>query len=393
LLTGVTYRTDRHNRQAGSVNSKTADNETDQRLFDPIIKAKPLSTSFTHLFENVDKSSTKWLVTGAGGFIGSHLEQALLDSGQHVVALDNFLTGHRENLEKVLAAVPAIAHANYELIEGDCGDEAVVKRAMAGVDYVLHQAALGSVPRSLEQPLASFANNVDGFFKVIIAAKDAGVKRFVYASSSSIYGDHPDLPKVESKTGNPLSPYAATKVSNELFAAMVARCYGMPCAGLRYFNVFGARQDPNGPYAAVIPKWVDALMAGEGVWIHGDGETSRDFCFIDNVIQINLRAALTSVPNSDTGNDASASHHAYNVAVGHRTTLNELFVYLRDRVAVEFPQAAHAEPIYGDFRPGDVRHSQADISLAATHLGYSPTHTVEQGLDEAVQWYLRNCSR
>jgi len=347
-----------------------------------------LATSFSHLFDDVEKPVSKWLVTGAGGFIGSHLVEALLNSGQQVVALDNFLTGHRHNLEKVLAAVPASAHANYELIEGDIADQAIVSRAVRGVDYVLHQAALGSVPRSLEQPLASFANNVDGFFKVIIAAKDAGVKRFVYASSSSIYGDHPDLPKLEPKTGNPLSPYAATKASNELFAAMVARCYGMPCAGLRYFNVFGSRQDPNGPYAAVIPKWVDALMAGDAVKINGDGETSRDFCYIDNVVQINLRAALTSAPTNE-----GVNHHAYNVAVGHRTSLNELFNFLKDRVAVEFPQAANAAPVYGDFRPGDVRHSQANISLAAKNLGYGPTHTVEQGLDEAVSWYLNNSSR
>lgn len=352
------------------------------------IKAKNLSTSFSTLFAGVEKPVSKWLVTGAGGFIGSHLVQALLNSGQQVVALDSFLTGHRHNLEKVLAAVPAASHANYELIEGDITDQATVERAVQGVDYVLHQAALGSVPRSLEQPLGSFANNVDGFFKVIIAAKDAGVKRFVYASSSSIYGDHPDLPKVEPKTGNPLSPYAATKASNELFAAMVARCYGMPCAGLRYFNVFGARQDPNGPYAAVIPKWVDALMAGEAVHINGDGETSRDFCFIDNVVQINLRAALTNISTDD-----GTKHHAYNVAVGHRTTLNELFFYLRDRVAVEFPHAADAAPVFGDFRSGDVRHSQADISLAKQNLAYLPTHTVEQGLDEAVQWYLKNSPR
>ncbi|MFK7966135.1 MAG: SDR family oxidoreductase [Burkholderiaceae bacterium] len=345
-------------------------------------------TSFSHLFNHVDKPVSKWLVTGAGGFIGSHLVQALLNCGQKVVALDNFMTGHRHNLDNVLESVPANTHTNYELIEGDITDQSVAERAMQGVDYVLHQAALGSVPRSLEQPLASFSNNVDGFFKVIIAAKDAGVKRFVYASSSSIYGDHPDLPKLELKTGNPLSPYAATKASNEMFAAMVARCYGMPCAGLRYFNVFGARQDPNGPYAAVIPKWVDALMAGQAVQINGDGQTSRDFCFIDNVVQINLRAALTNAPTND-----GISHHAYNVAVGHRTTLNELFNFLKARVAVEFPHAGKAAPVYGDFRPGDVRHSQADISLAAKHLGYEPTHTVEQGLDQAVQWYMKNSSR
>lgn len=353
-----------------------------------------LSAMLNPLFEGAEKPVSRWLVTGAGGFIGSHLVQALLNAGQQVVALDNFLTGHRHNLDRVLAAVPPAAREHYRLVEADITDEASVAQAMVGVDYVLHQAALGSVPRSLAQPLASFSNNVDGFFKVIIAAKDAGVKRFVYASSSSIYGDHPDLPKLEPKTGNPLSPYAATKASNELFAAMVSRCYGMSCAGLRYFNVFGARQDPNGPYAAVIPRWVDALISGEPVYINGDGETSRDFCFVDNVVQINLRAALLGVTpaGEPVGSDTTgeASHFAYNVAVGHRTTLNELFYLLRDRVSRVYPQAASREPEYRDFRAGDVRHSQADISRAANQLAYAPTHTVSQGLDVAVKWYLEN---
>ncbi len=343
------------------------------------------SNSFRSLFGGDDQAASKWLVTGAAGFIGSHLVQALLNAGQQVVAVDNLLTGHRHNIDLVLAQVPEAARTNFEFLQADIADTAVISKALAGVDYVLHQAALGSVPRSLEQPLASFANNVDGFFKLIIAAKEAGVKRFVYASSSSIYGDHPGLPKQEDKTGNPLSPYAATKASNELFAAMVARCYGMPCAGLRYFNVFGSRQDPNGPYAAVIPKWVDALIAGEPVYINGDGQTSRDFCFIDNVVQINLRAALTALPATE---GQGAVHHAYNVAVGHQTTLNELFMMLRDRVSQVFPHAASAEPIYRDFRAGDVRHSLADISLARANLDYAPTHTVAQGLDQAVQWYI-----
>lgn len=351
------------------------------------LELKAVASYFAPLFEHAEKPVNRWLVTGAGGFIGSHLVEALLSAGQQVIAVDSFVTGHRHNLDQVLAAVSPEFRSNYELVEADIADTAKMTQALLGVDYVLHQAALGSVPRSLEQPLASFANNVDGFFKLIVAAKEAGVKRFVYASSSSIYGDHPDLPKQEHKTGNPLSPYAATKASNELFAAMIARCYNLPCAGLRYFNVFGSRQDPNGPYAAVIPRWVDALISGEPVFINGDGQTSRDFCFIDNVVQINLRAALIAVEPTN-----GSAHAAYNVALGDRTTLNELFYLLRERVSVVHPQAATREPVYRDFRAGDVRHSQADISLATQNLGYQPTHVVAQGLDQAVQWYLDHSS-
>lgn len=339
-----------------------------------------MSADVVSLLATLDKPAARWLVTGAGGFIGSHLVESLLGAGQQVVAVDNFVTGHRANIDRVLAAVPVAARANFRFVEGDVCDAALMVEVTRGMDYVLHQAAIGSVPRSIKQPLFSFAANVDGFFKLLIAAKDAGVRKFVYASSSSVYGDAPGLPKLEDVTGNVLSPYAATKAADELFADVVGRCYDMPCAGLRYFNVFGSRQDPAGPYAAVIPVWVAALMAGEPVNINGDGETSRDFCFVDNAVQANLRAAITVVPDTP--------HEVYNVAVGHQTTLNELFFMLRDRVARVYPQAAGARPVYRDFRAGDIRHSLADVSRARDRLGYAPTHTVEQGLDVAVSWYL-----
>ncbi len=329
----------------------------------------------------MDKPVARWLVTGAGGFIGSHLIEALLGAGQQVVAIDNFATGHRRNIDEVLAALPASARSAFEFIEADLCDVDRMAQAVRGVDYVLHQAAIGSVPRSIAQPLYSFSANVDGFFKLMIAAKDAGVRRFVYASSSSVYGDSPSLPKREDQTGKVLSPYAATKAADELFADVVARCYGMPCAGLRYFNVFGARQDPKGPYAAVIPVWTDALMRGEPVRINGDGQTSRDFCYVANAVQANLRAAITSV--------AETGHEVYNIAVGKQTTLNQLFYLLRERVARICPGAADQEPVHVGFRAGDIRHSLADTTKAGRMLGYAPSHSIEQGLDVAVAWYLR----
>ena len=308
-----------------------------------------------------------WLVTGGAGFIGSHLVEHLQALGQTVRVLDNLATGKRSN-------VPAGA----DFVDGDIVDAAACARACAGVDLVLHQAALGSVPRSLADPQASHRANVDGFVNVLLAARDAGVTRFVYASSSSVYGDHPALPKVESAIGKPLSPYAATKLVDEIYARAFQDAYGIECVGLRYFNVFGPRQDPDGPYAAVIPKWVAALLRGEPCTINGDGETSRDFCYVDNAVQANLLAAFAP---------ASSTNEAYNVACGARTTLAALFALIRDGLAATRPGIAAAAPAYAAFRPGDVRHSHADIAKARDQLGYAPTHDVARGLREALAWY------
>jgi UDP-N-acetylglucosamine 4-epimerase len=327
-----------------------------------------------------DEQAT-WLVTGAAGFIGSHLMQRLLEASQTVVGLDNFSTGHRSNIEAVLKATGGAAR--FTLMEGDLADLGACARACTGVKYVLHQAALGSVPRSIKDPLVTHRSNVDGFINMLVAARDAKVARFVYASSSSVYGDHPDLPKVESQTGRVLSPYAATKHVNEVYAGVFERTYGLQTVGLRYFNVFGPRQDPNGAYAAVIPRWLAALARGEACDIHGDGQTSRDFCFVANAVQANLRAALAQGPNvSDT---------VYNVAVGDRTSLNELYRLIRARVvsATGKQTLASLEPRYLPERPGDIRDSQANISRAQNQLGYAPTHTVGQGLDETVGPVLR----
>ena len=320
-------------------------------------------------------SPRTWLVTGAAGFIGSHLVEALLAAGQRVVGLDNYATGHRSNVE----AVTGGAGDRFRMVEGDIRDADVCRQAVQDVDVVLHQAALGSVPRSIADPLATDAVNVHGWLNVAWAAKEAGITRVVYASSSSVYGDHPALPKVEGEVGTPLSPYAVSKKTDELYARSFADHYGMEVVGLRYFNVFGPRQDPNGPYAAVIPKWFDALAAGETCTINGDGETSRDFCYVANVVQANLRAAT-----------APAANGVYNIAVGGRTTLNELYAAIRDRVARRRPGVAGLEPDYAPFRPGDVRHSHADVSRARADLGYAPTHDVTAGLAEAADWYLRD---
>jgi UDP-N-acetylglucosamine 4-epimerase len=323
----------------------------------------------------------RWLVTGAAGFIGSHLVESLLTLGQDVVGLDNFATGKHENLDEVRAAVGADAWRRFELIQGDIADRSTCDHACRGVQVVLHNAALGSVPRSIADPLATHAANATGFINILVAARDAGTARFVYAASSSTYGDSEELPKSEDVIGRPLSPYAVTKYLNELYAEVFARCYGMATVGLRYFNVFGARQDPDGPYAAVIPRWARAMLAGQPCVIHGDGETSRDFCYVANAVQINLRAAL--VP------DPAACNQVYNVAVGGRTTLNRLHALLADAVCQHRPQLAVAAPTYGPFRAGDVRHSQAAIDKARRLLGYAPTHDVRQGLQEAVAWYVR----
>ena len=323
----------------------------------------------------------RWLVTGGAGFIGSHLVEHLLRAGQDVVTLDNFATGHRRNLEEVEAAVGPDARDRHRFIEGDIRDPAACREACAGVTYVLHQAALGSVPRSIEHPADSHASNVTGFLNMLVAARDAGVQRFVYASSSSVYGDHPGLPKVEAETGEVLSPYAATKLANEIYARVFLRSYGLDTVGLRYFNVFGPRQDPNGPYAAVIPKWVEALLRHDTVWINGDGETTRDFCYVANAVQANLRAAIAA--------DDAVAGEVFNVAVHDQTSLNELFSTLRSLLTATDSTIAQSQPQYRDFRSGDVRHSLADVSKARQLLGYVPSHTLHAGLQEALPWYVR----
>jgi UDP-N-acetylglucosamine 4-epimerase len=314
-----------------------------------------------------------WLVTGAAGFIGSNLVERLLELGQSVVGLDNFATGKPENLADFRG------DPRFRFVEGDVCDRDACLDALAGADVVLHEAALGSVPRSIANPLASHRANVDGFVTLLVAARDAGVKRFVYAASSSTYGDHPALPKVEEHIGRALSPYAVTKQVGELYAAVFHRVYGMETVGLRYFNVFGPRQDPEGPYAAVIPRWVGSLLEGRGCRINGDGENSRDFCFVDNVVQANLLAATVL--------DPAALGEVYNVACGQRTTLNELFALIRDEAARYRPEAAEATPEHGPPALGDVKHSLADLRKVREFLGYQPTHDLAAGLARAVAWY------
>ncbi|MBN7797464.1 SDR family oxidoreductase [Parahaliea mediterranea] len=337
-------------------------------------------TALQALNSQLRSSSSAWLVTGAAGFIGSNLVEALLRAQQRVVGLDNLSTGYRENLEDVRSSVGEAAWQRFTFIEGDICDLATCQRAAAGVDYVLHQAALGSVPRSLEDPLGTNQSNVSGFLNMLLAARDAGVRRFVYAASSSTYGDHPGLPKVEDEIGRPLSPYAVTKYVNELYAEVFGRCYAMDCIGLRYFNVFGPRQDPGGAYAAVIPRWIEQLLRGEECRINGDGETSRDFCYVDNAVLANLLAATATEP--------AAANQVFNVAVGDRTTLNELFALIRDQLREGGVSVAHPEPAYNDFREGDVRHSQADIGKARALLGYAPDVSAARGLALTTRWFL-----
>lgn len=331
------------------------------------------------LRERVQSTRERWLVTGAAGFIGSNLVEALLMLGQDVVGLDNFATGHQRNLDEVQKIVGPEAWARFRFINGDIRRLEDCHAACVDVCYVLHQAALGSVPRSLNDPIATHETNCTGSLNMLVAARDAKVKSFTYAASSSTYGDHPALPKVEDRIGNPLSPYAVTKYANELYANVFARCYNFKTIGLRYFNVFGWRQNPDGAYAAVIPKWIASMIKGEPVFINGDGETSRDFCFVANVVQINLLAALAADEHKDM---------IYNVAVGQRTTLNQLFSELSSGLSSE-GRRYDEKPVYQDFRSGDVRHSLADISRAQTHLGYAPTHTIQKGLREAMPWYLK----
>jgi UDP-N-acetylglucosamine 4-epimerase len=322
----------------------------------------------------------RWLVTGAAGFIGSALVEELLRLGQQVVGLDSFVTGHRSNLDDVRAVVGEEPWRRFHMIEGDIRDLETCRRAMAEVDLVLHQAALGSVPRSIEDPIASHQANVDGFVNLLVAAHGAGVRRVVYASSSSVYGDHPGLPKVEHAIGRPLSPYAATKLVDEIYAAVWQRCFGLEIIGLRYFNVFGRRQDPDGPYAAVIPRWMADLVAGRPCVIFGDGSQSRDFCYVDNAVQANLLAGVAPV---------EASGETYNVGLCDRTDLVQLFHMLKERVARHRPHAAAAAPEHAAPRPGDVQHSQAAIDKARERLGYEPAVTIDEGLTRTVDWFMR----
>jgi UDP-N-acetylglucosamine 4-epimerase len=341
-------------------------------------------TVLESLKNRLSAAPASWLVTGAAGFIGSNLLEALLRWDQNVIALDNFSTGHQKNLDEVREAVGPARWKKCAWVEGDVRDAAVCRQVTKGVDHILHQAALGSVPRSIENPLATHDSNVNGFINLLWAARENGVKRFVFASSSSVYGDERSLPQVEAKIGNCLSPYAASKRINEVYADVFGRCYSVECVGLRYFNVFGPRQDPDGAYAAVIPKWISAMIQNQPVFINGDGTTSRDFCYVQNVVQANILAATVESPD--------ALHQQYNVAVGNQTSLNDLHEMIRQRLAVKFDHLRDFKPGYREFRPGDIRHSQADIGNARRLLGYEPTHTIAQGLDEALDWYVLNLS-
>lgn len=338
-----------------------------------------MSTRYQEITTHLQAEPRVWLITGCAGFIGSNLLEALLLMGQKVIGLDNFATGHQYNLDEVKKTVAADQWANFTFQEGDIRDMDACRKAVEGVDHVLHQAALGSVPRSLKDPITTNAVNVGGFLNMLVAARDAEVKSFVYAASSSTYGDHEALPKVEDRIGRPLSPYAVTKFVDELYADVFTRAYGFGSIGLRYFNVFGKRQDPNGAYAAVIPKWVAAMIRGEDVVVNGDGETSRDFCFIDNVVQANILAALAQ---------PEGVNQVYNVAYNARTSLNELFEYLA-RALGNNGIVYDKQPVYADFRAGDVRHSQADISKAKQLLGYEPMHNIVQGLEVSMPWYTQ----
>lgn len=353
-------------------------------------------TRYEQLQNELRQVPKTWLVTGVAGFIGSNLLEALLKLDQRVVGLDNFATGYQHNLDEVQSLVSPAQWTNFKFIKGDIRQLADCQQACAGVDYVLHQAALGSVPRSLADPIATNETNISGFLNMLVAARDAKVQSFTYAASSSTYGDHPALPKVEENIGNPLSPYAVTKYVNELYADVFSKNYGFHTIGLRYFNVFGPRQNPNGAYAAVIPKWVSSLLKGETIFINGDGENSRDFTFVQNAIQANLLAATVTARNGEDSSLATinpALNQVFNIAVGERTTLNELFYLLRKNLSEIVAESKikkliiASEPTYRDFRAGDVRHSQADISKARKLLGYSPLYNIQSGINAATLWY------
>jgi UDP-N-acetylglucosamine 4-epimerase len=336
-------------------------------------------TRYETLLQELPQAPRAWLVTGVAGFIGSNLLETLLKLDQRVVGLDNFSTGHQRNLDEVQSLVTSEQWARFSFLQGDIRNLDDCRRACEGVDYVLHQAALGSVPRSISDPITTNAANIDGFLNMLVAARDAEVKSFIYAASSSTYGDHPGLPKVENTIGKPLSPYAVTKYVNEIYAEVFARTYGFTTIGLRYFNVFGKRQDPEGAYAAVIPKWTAAMIKNEELFINGDGKTSRDFCFIENTVQANLLAATTV--------DEASRNQIYNIAVSGRTDLNELFFAIRAALA-ENGVSYEREPTYRSFRAGDVRHSQADIKKARSLIGYSPKYNIYDGILKAMPWYI-----
>ena len=343
-------------------------------------------TKYDELQKYLISNQRTWLVTGVAGFIGSNILEKLLFLNQKVIGLDNFDTGHHHNIDQAIEDANNLTGKqlgeNFQFIKGDIRELDDCRQACIGVDYVLHQAALGSVPRSIKDPINTNRANVDGFLNMLVASRDAKVKRFVYAASSSTYGDHPDLPKVEMTTGNPLSPYAVTKLVNELYADVFSRTYGFKTIGLRYFNIFGKRQDPNGAYAAVIPKWVAAILNKDDVLINGDGETSRDFCYVDNAVQMNLLAATT--------NNEGATNQVYNVALNDRTSLNSLYLMIENRLISRVIGLIKKDPIYQDFREGDVRHSQAHIGKAQTLLGYNPQYKISAGLDVAIDWYIKN---
>ena len=346
-------------------------------------------TKYEELQDYLISNQSTWLVTGVAGFIGSNLLEKLLTLNQKIVGLDNFETGYQANIDEAINDAERFTgkslRANFKFIKGDIRELKDCQKACSGVDYVLHQAALGSVPRSIDNPINTNRANVDGFLNILVSSKDAQVKRFVYAASSSTYGDHPDLPKVEDKIGNTLSPYAVTKLVNELYASVFAKTYGFKAIGLRYFNVFGKRQDPNGDYAAVIPKWVLAILNKEELFINGDGETSRDFCYINNTVQVNLLAATT--------NNSDATDQVYNVAYGDSTSLNELHQIIESGLMQRIEGLEKKDPVYRDFRIGDVRHSLADINKAKSLINYKPSHNINEGLNEALDWYVKSLSK
>ena len=330
-------------------------------------------------------SPKKWLITGVAGFIGSNLLETLLSLNQEVVGLDNLSTGHQHNLDEVQALLPSTQWSKFKFLEGDITNIDHCILCCDGVDYVLHQAALGSVPRSIVSPISTNQTNIDGFLNMLVAARDAKVSRFIYAASSSTYGNHTGLPKQEDHIGKPLSPYAVTKLVNELYAEVFASIYGLKSIGLRYFNVFGRRQDPMGAYAAVIPRWINSMLADEIIYINGDGETSRDFTYIDNIIQLNLLAA--------TNQKDAADNQIFNAAAAGQTSLNQLHGYLAHLIESKASSIKIQKPIYREFRAGDVKHSLADISKAVNLLGYEPTHQIQDGLNESVDWYLFGCNQ
>jgi len=349
-------------------------------------------TKYEQLQEHLKSNQSTWLVTGVAGFIGSNLLEKLLILNQKVVGLDNFDTGYQHNINQAMEDASIATgkdikqlKQDFTFIEGDIRQLEDCQKACSGVDYVLHQAALGSVPRSIEDPINTNKANIDGFLNMLVASRDAKVKRFVYAASSSTYGDHPGLPKVEDEIGAPLSPYAVTKVVNELYASVFAKTYGFKTIGLRYFNIFGKRQDPEGAYAAVIPKWVSDILSGADVFINGDGKTSRDFCYIDNTVQMNLLAATTA--------DSNSTDQVYNVAVNDQTDLNQLYQMIEEKLINRVENITKKDPIYRDFRAGDVRHSLADISKAKSLLGYDPDYKINEGLNESMDWYISDLEK